>query len=870
MSDLFGKVLELSWQAGLIALAVMGVRLLLRRRVSRRAICLLWALVALRLLLPVSLTVKSSVSMQPEVAPVSRAYQQLQQTQLQDIPPAAPGEAASAGAAEQPQPAAAAGKAPDTLARALPWIWCLGMGAMAAYMLLSIAWMRFMLRRAERVEGNVYRCSRWRTPFVLGVFAPRIYVPAGVPQEDLPQVLAHERCHIRRWDHVCKPLAFLLLAVHWFNPVLWMAYILLGRDMENACDETVLRDADAAQRAAYSRALVNCAAAPRMAAVCPLAFGEVAVKERVKNVIHYKKPAVWAAVMLVIAALVIGACLLTKPAHLQTGTLDAEKLFSLRTPLEDNAAVGGILQELGLPQLGDSGADFGFAVHWSPEEEVMGVTALYTYKDATPAPKEARYQQIALRGYVALALIDGAERFSWQEHAPQDGAQSAALLPESSYPEVWAERYPEELDAARRSPEGLAAFIDLLRGEIEKGQRLYGYADSRKEITPWPMLGENDPRSARAADYGIVYSPENIPERYAWDTVPLSYLCAYYLGGDGAYAEAAMDVLLGRYRQAPHTVTGYIRSLAGQTLPDGRGDAAEVLEKELAAALEAQGSAGSGEETPIVYAAEPYTVEYAGGDLKIRLTDVYAETTSTVRYDENLSEEVPVYTVGPRAQLTVIKGEGCTLYGRYREENKAVRDGEVIDLLQAYPGLGMDGLFAVQFRYYDAAQAAQADGTLTFNDNGAGMSRHSAAWYQGSGYRICILSEGWQRLTPMDGWNDLAVDGSPALNGKPAEVWQSTEDISARLYVVHLGAMTLAEAQTWAQEAGGGTFSMQEDARGGMMGIGDNGGWDMLRACDFPGTDTSRFAVVREYPLSQTEHLGYALGAMAETFTVEG
>ena len=260
---------------------------------------------------------------------------------------------------------------------------------------------------------------------------------------------------------------------------------------------------------------------------------------------------------------------------------------------------------------------------------------------------------------------------------------------------------------------------------------------------------------------------------------------------------------------------------------------------------------------------------YERDQLSIAVSEVYSVTYRTVTYDENYSEDIPVYEVGPRAQLTVIKGEGFTLYGRYREEDKAVRDGEVIDLLQAYPGLGMDGQYAVQFRYYDAAQAAQADGTLTFNDNGAGMVSYPAYVFRGSGYRICILSDGWQRLTPMDGWNDLAVDGSPALNGKPAEVWQSTEDISARLYVVHLGAMTLAEAQTWAQEAGGGTFSMQEDARGGMMGIGDNGGWDMIRACDFPGTDASRFAVVREYPMSQTEHLGYALGAMVDTFTAE-
>ena len=856
MSDLFGKVLELSWQAGLIALAVMAVRLLLRRRVSRRAICLLWALVALRLLLPVSMTVKSSVSVQPEVAPVSRAYQQLQQTQLQDIPPAAPGEAASAGAAEQPQPPAAAGKAPDTLAQALPWLWCLGMGAMAAYMLLSIAWMRFTLRRAERVEGNVYRCSRWRTPFVLGVFAPRIYVPAGVPQEDLPQVLAHERCHIRRGDHVCKPLAFLLLAVHWFNPVLWMAYILLGRDMENACDETVLRDADAAQRAAYSRALVSCAAAPRMAAVCPLAFGEVAVKERVKNVLHHKKPALWAAVMLVIAALVIGACLLTKPAHLQTGTLDAEKLFSLRTPLEDNAAVGAILEALGMPEMGgeyllEKPVEYEYYVRLETAREPYGVVVRYAFAGALPQRTAEWNREMARRGYLALALIDNAEWLRWEDIGAEGETPVSGTVYAGDY-------VAADYNAVRGSAAGLQALMDTLQACLEDGSIAYYPGDALSdftEITPWPILGEDGVVSAKAEDYGIVYGAAQLPD---WETVPLSYLCAYYLNGDGAYAEGAMDVLAHRYQQAPSTVKAYLRRLAGQQAPDGRGDAAEVLLPDISRYAMSQLTGGL-----------PVVASYERDQLSIAVSEVYSVTYRTVTYDENYSEDIPVYEVGPRAQLTVIKGEGFTLYGRYREEDKAVRDGEVIDLLQAYPGLGMDGQYAVQFRYYDAAQAAQADGALTFNDNGAGMVSYPAYVFRGSGYRICILSEGWQRLTPMDGWNDLAVDGSPALNGKPAEVWQSTEDISARLYVVHLGAMTLAEAQTWAQEAGGGTFSMQEDARGGMMGIGDNGGWDMIRACDFPGTDASRFAVVREYPMSQTEHLGYALGAMVDTFTAE-
>lgn len=485
MDKLFDTVLELSWQAGLIALAVMAVRLVLRKKASRRALCILWALVALRLLLPVSLTVESPVSLQAEEAPVSRAYHAMQEarTSVPEEAAPAPAESSGAAAAVVPTEPAAEPVTLRTFARWLPWIWVIGMGCMAAYMLLSFIWMRLTLRRAEHIQDNVYRCTQWSTPFVLGIIAPCIYVPESVSEEDLPQVLAHERCHIRRWDHVVKPFAFLLLAVNWFNPVLWAAYVLLGRDMENACDEMALKNADAAQRAAYSRALVSCAAQPKMAAVCPLAFGEVAVKERVKNVLGYKKPAIWAAVILAAAAVVIGVCLLTKPSYKNVGTLDAEKLFALRTPyVDNNSAVGAILDALGFRELGSSGADYGYAVHLSTDREPMGITVLYTYEGAVPRKSEERYRQIAMRGYIALALIDNAEWFSWQEHGA-DGTSNKAdsTASDSLYPIV----YPGYPDTARESAEGLQAYINMLQEWMKDGIMLYARAPGEQDRWAW-------------------------------------------------------------------------------------------------------------------------------------------------------------------------------------------------------------------------------------------------------------------------------------------------------------------------------------------------------------------------------------------------
>ena len=711
MDKLFDTVLELSWQAGLIALAVMVVRLVLRKKASRRALCMLWALVALRLLLPVSLTVESPVSLQAEEAPVSRAYHAMQEARTSVPEEAAPAPAESSGAAAAviPTEPAAEPVTLRTFARWLPWIWVIGMGCMAAYMLLSFIWMRLTLRRAEHIRDNVYRCTQWSTPFVLGIIAPCIYVPESVSEEDLPQVLAHERCHIRRWDHVVKPFAFLLLAVNWFNPVLWAAYVLLGRDMENACDEMALKNADAAQRAAYSRALVSCAAQPKMAAVCPLAFGEVAVKERVKNVLGYKKPAIWAAVILAAAAVVIGVCLLTKPSYKNVGTLDAEKLFALRTPyVDNNSAVGAILDALGFRELGSSGADYGYAVHLSTDREPMGITVLYTYEGAVPQRSEERYRQIAMRGYIALALIDNAEWFLWQEHGA-DGTSNKAdsTASDSLYPIV----YPGYPDTVRESAEGLQAYINMLQEWMKDGVVPYAYGsgerdvwawnadfpDASDEITPWPTLTENDPCSVRAEDYGIVYN-DTLPD---WDTCALSYLCAYYLNADGAYAEGAMDVLAHRYQQAPNTVEAYLRRLAGQQAPDGRGDASEVLLADISRwdvgdAAIVDGSEMGKQVTQVI------------GGLSVQISGIYSYTDESAVYDENSRGVVTVYTLYPGATLNVLVAPTYVdSIGRTHGEYKLyMKNGDAVELfpntgpftLDGALGIGAESAYIAKFR----------------------------------------------------------------------------------------------------------------------------------------------------------------------------
>lgn len=842
MDSLFTSVLEISWQAGLIALAVMAVRPLLRRA-PRRAVCMLWLLVALRLLLPARLTVESPVSLQQPESPPILAYQELRQQEKVYV--SAPPEQRL----EMAGPAAAQGFA---LLDQLPAIWLTGVGCMALYMALSLLRMRWRLRAAPRIQDNVYRCTDWSTPFVLGVLAPRIYVPETVSEQDFPQVLAHERCHIRRWDHVWKPLAFLLLAVNWFNPVLWAAYVLLGRDMERACDEMVLKNADAAQRAAYSRALVACAAQPKMAAVCPLAFGEVAVKERVKNVLNYKKPALWAVILLVVAAAIIGVCLLTKPGYKNVGTLDAEKLYALRTEyIGDNAAVGAILDALGFRAVGAAGDGQAYTYSFEVEtaSEPYGVVVRYAFAGALPQRTAEWNREMARRGYLALALIDNAEWLRWEDIGAEGETPVSGTVYAGDY-------VAADYNAVRGSAAGLQALMDTLQACLEDGSIVYYEGDAQpsfEETMPWSVTGDNDPCSVRAEDYGIVYDAAQLPD---WETVPLSYLCAYYLNGDGAYAEGAMDVLAHRYQQAPNTVKAYLRRLAGQQVPDGRGDASEVLLQDISRYAMSQLTGGL-----------PVAASYERDQLSISVTQVYSVVYRTVKYDENYSEDIPVYEVGSGAQLSVIKGEGFTLYGRYNEENVALHNGDVVELTEQFVGLGMDGQYAVRFQYRSAAETAEKT-TLSFNDNGAGMVSYPAYVFRGSGYAITVLGNAWHQMTLSSGWTDICVDGSPAINGKPAEVWQSTEDINTQLAVVHLGAMTLKEAQEWSKGAAGDGFTLTESKQGDMSGDGKNGSTEMYWTCGFYGTGSDRLAVIKTYPVAQTEHLGYALNAMADTFTL--
>ena len=309
MSELFLTLFNHSVAAGWLVLAILALRLLLRRA-PRRIHCALWGLVGLRLVWPFSLP--SPVSLLPSAQPVPPEI-------LYDPAPTVETGVDSFNAVVNPfltqhmTPNLGDSVNPlQVYTYIAANLWLLGLIALLLYTLVS--YLRLRRRLAESVPlAEGIRCAPGiETPFILGIFRPTIYLPFTMDDERCGAVLAHERTHLRRRDHWWRPLSWLIVCVFWFHPLLWLAWILLGRDMELACDEQVIGEMDADHKKDYARALLSCSASRH--AVCPLAFGEVGVKQRIRAVLDYRKPAAWLVTFSLIAAAVLAVCFLTDPA----------------------------------------------------------------------------------------------------------------------------------------------------------------------------------------------------------------------------------------------------------------------------------------------------------------------------------------------------------------------------------------------------------------------------------------------------------------------------------------------------------------------------------------------------------------------------
>ena len=310
MNELFLKIINMSISASWLVLAVLILRFVLKKA-PKWINVLLWGIVAIRLICPFSFESTLSLIPSAETIPLNIG---MDTTPTINSGISAINNAVNPiiGQSNTPMAGASVNLLQITIG-IYEYIWIFGMIALALYTAISYWRLRRKVDTAVRYKDNIFQSENVSFPFVLGIIKPRIYLPFKMNGQYLEHVVAHEQAHVCRKDHWWKPLGFLLLMIHWFNPLMWLAYVLLCRDIELACDEKVIKELGNEQRGDYTQALVACSVNRRMIAACPLAFGEVSVKERVKSVMNYKKPAFWVIIISVIVCVGVAVCFLTNP-----------------------------------------------------------------------------------------------------------------------------------------------------------------------------------------------------------------------------------------------------------------------------------------------------------------------------------------------------------------------------------------------------------------------------------------------------------------------------------------------------------------------------------------------------------------------------
>lgn len=310
MADIFLNIVNMSISASWVVFAVLLLRLLLKKA-PKWITVLLWGVVAVRLICPFS--IESVMSLIPSTETISPEIMMDKTPTINSGVPIINNIVNPViGESFAPDPIASANPL-QILIPVLAIAWVVGIFVMLAYTVISYFRVKSKIGTAVILRDNIYQSENVVSPFVLGIIKPKIYLPFNMNEQDVEHVVAHENTHIRRKDHWWKPFGFLVLTLHWFNPLMWLGYVLLCRDIELACDEKVVKEFNNDQKANYSQALLTCSVRRRIIAACPLAFGEVDVKSRVKYVLNYKKPSFWVVTTAIVACIVVAVCFLTNP-----------------------------------------------------------------------------------------------------------------------------------------------------------------------------------------------------------------------------------------------------------------------------------------------------------------------------------------------------------------------------------------------------------------------------------------------------------------------------------------------------------------------------------------------------------------------------
>ena len=372
MSDLFLNILNMSIAASWLILAVVLLRFLLKKAPKWIAV-LLWGIVALRLVVPFSF--ESALSLIPSAETFNAHNIQYETPAISSGIPAVNNAV---------NPVLGETFAPNSVGSINPlyiWtlvvsaIWLVGIAAMLLYAVIS--YVRVRQSVAERVpyEGNIFLCDYVKSPFILGLVRPKIYLPSSMDEAAMGPVIAHEKAHLARRDHWWKPLGFLILTVHWFNPLCWVTYVLLCRDIELACDEKVIRQMDLDEKKQYSIALLECSTGRRLVTICPLAFGAAGIKARVKNVLNYKKPAFGVVAAAVVACTVVTVIFATNPVKKQPPMNDLQLISADVMNLRSDPPILYSMNTSELDELSSRLKDINMT---GVDDDLMGMTPYYS------------------------------------------------------------------------------------------------------------------------------------------------------------------------------------------------------------------------------------------------------------------------------------------------------------------------------------------------------------------------------------------------------------------------------------------------------------------------------------------------------------
>ena len=492
MSALFLSILNMSISASWLVLAVLLLRPVLKKTPKWVSV-LLWGFVAVRLVCPFS--IESALSLIPSAETVSPDIM------VSPTPQINSGINVLNSAIN---PVISENFTPEPLSSVNPlqlWIsiaavvWVAGFAAMLLYTAVSYFLLRRKVDTAVLLTNNIFQSEYVASPFVLGIVRPKIYLPFQIDGQDMDHVIAHEQAHIRRRDHWWKPLGFLLLALHWFNPLMWLGYILLCRDIELACDEKVIKAMDSEAKADYTQALVACSVHRRSIAACPLAFGEVGVKERVRSVMNYKKPAFWIILAAMVICVAVAVCFLTDPKMEDDTAFEEDGYFLL---------VGAD----GIEEIQVSGPKTGGGV---------------TYANGTAFTKgekvwlEHLWGITDLRGWSVTALTEDGQML-YELSVPEDAtdAEVLALLSGDSWlqvPEGLISKYAETVTPAETIHGGLKTYYKNTDGTWQVNGYTYQY---RLEITG------RMPNAKADSTFVYLSNIKNISFARAWRAAGLS------------------------------------------------------------------------------------------------------------------------------------------------------------------------------------------------------------------------------------------------------------------------------------------------------------------------------------------------------------